>query len=425
MPSLILIRLLLLSSISHLVFGAVESNPLLVVLLMVKNEKEVIKKTLETLTLKNDTSIKNWRNQTAYILYDTGSTDGTQQLATEFFKEKEITQYHIIEEPFIDFALSRNNALAHARMLYPTSTYILFPDAEWYLHDFEKLFSFCVQQKEQEKAKKIVFPPYYRIAGKYFYGNNQHSDSGFMTARLFLTQDDVKFSLDDEVHECPNKCSGASLPEDIFFEIGMSKFGYEKSRKRWEHDRIKLLKKHTEHPDRPRPLLYLAKTEKALGNNLAAYTYFKKRVTMSTFPEEDYWAWYNLAEVTELLCDEAPEKFNWSEAFTYYEKAHALRPHRAEPLVKIAQHYFFKEKNFDTSFIYARRAIEKPIPTIAQEILPIHFNFYEFERWYILSLCAWYVQEYELGLKAAQQAIEARPNYAHLYKNLSYYWERK
>ena len=46
-------------------------------------------------------------------------------------------------------------------------------------------------------------------------------------------------------------------------------------------------------------------------------------------------------------------------------------------------------------------------------------------RWEILSRRAWYVGEYEVGEVAAQKAIEARPNITQLYRNLSYYWERK
>ena len=99
-----------------------------------------------------------------------------------------------------------------------------------------------------------------------------------------------------------------------------------------------------------------------------------------------------------------------------------MRPHRAEPLIKIAQHYL-NENNHAMCYLFARRACELAYPT--QDVLPYDKFLYDFDRHEILSRCCWYVSEYEVGEEAAKKAIEARPNATHLYRNLSFYWERK
>ncbi len=243
------------------------------------------------------------------------------------------------------------------------------------------------------------------------------------TCRLILTHDDVKF--EGERHECPNKPSSHHTPESVYFEITPSASGAERSRKRWESDRDYFLGQLIENPKNPRTALYAGLSEKWLGNYQSAYTYLKIRRELHSFVQEDYHALFNLADVTEKLAEQNPENFSWDEALKYYMEAFALRPHRAEPLVKIAKHYFFNEKKYGLSYLFARRAVELPIPEIEKEILPIILDYYTFERWYVLSCCAYYVGEYEMGEEAAHKAIEANPNAPGLYRNLSFYWDKK
>ena len=74
---------------------AAYGKPLLVVLLMVKNENQVIIPTLETYLSSTVTT-----DDVGYILYDTGSTDGTDTLAEDFFKDNGISQFKIVKEHY-------------------------------------------------------------------------------------------------------------------------------------------------------------------------------------------------------------------------------------------------------------------------------------------------------------------------------------
>ncbi len=391
-----------------------KQNPLLIVLLMVKDEKEVIVPTLETYLSKNLLAGNPDTGEVAYVLFDNGSTDGTDTLAEEFFKKYKIKNYLIKRDPeWLGFGRTRNKGLAVARAAYPQATFILFPDAEWYIRNFDQLIDFCRQEAEKE-ASGVKLQPYYRIWMK-------RSGSEFGQQRLFLAHDDVEFEK-RRVHECPTKGANAAVPKHIYWDLGCSKTGYEKSRKRWFRDRQEMLLDLLEDPRDPRTVFYLALTELWLENYRNAYTYFKMRITLSSFPEEDYFAHYYLAKATEALASSEPESFKWDESLKYYLQAYSMRPHRAEPLVRIAQHYLW-ENNHALSYVFARRACELPYPL--GDVLPYDKHLYDFDRHEILSRCAWYIQEYEVGEEAAKKAIEAHPNLPQSYKNLAFYWERK
>lgn len=388
-------------------------DPHLVVLLMVKDEKEVIIPTLSTYLSKDILSGSD-TGEVAYVVYDTGSTDGTEQMAEEFFKKNNVKNFTVKRVPeWHGFGRTRNKALALARATYPQSTLIVFPDAEWYLHNFDDLVDFSRHEKEyEEKGNKL--PPYYRIWMK-------RSGAEFGQQRLFSTHDDVQFET-RRVHECPNKFSNGLVSKNVWFELGASRFGYDKSRKRWLRDVPEMLLDLLENPNDPRTLFYLGLTELWLENYRNAYNYFKVRTRLNSFPEEDFMAHYYLGRATEALIQIEPETFKWDEALKWYLHAYSMRPHRADPLTRIAYHYLH-ENNHQLCYIFARRACELPYPEY--DVLPYEKYLYDFDRYEILSRCSWYIQEYEVGEDAAKKAIEGSPNSPHLYRNLAYYWERK
>lgn len=394
------------------------TSPLLVVLIMVKNEEEAIVPTLESFLATELAVGKEDPQDVAYLVYDTGSTDTTVARAEGFFKQYGIEQYHVISEehptPF-HYANGRNRALELARQQYPSSRFILFPDAEWYMDDFDKLRCFC-EEEARRADQGAELPSHYMIT--------LVSPSGTIMpqARLFQTDDDIYF--EGKKHEVPNKLTSTWVPRSIFMEYRTSRYGQEKSRNRWYTDRNDFMKELEKNPTDSRSTFYLGRTEQWLGHNHIAYVYLKKRVALPTFPEEDFSAMYNLALVTESLSYEDPDTYSWEEALGYYLKAYAMRPHRAEPLIRLAEHYIH-EKNYETAYLFAKRAVELPEPDIAQELLPLDKEDYTFYRWDALSRCAWYVKEYDSGEFATNQAIEAHPNDTYLYGNLALYWDRK
>ena len=378
-------------------------DPLLVIVLMVKNEEESIVATLKPYV---EAGVQS------YLIFDTGSTDQTIELAKNYLKENNITSWYIEQEPFVDFATSRNRGLELAQEKFPNAAFMLMPDAEWYLNNTEGLLDYCKKHVDDKVNCYLV-----RIT-------NPAID--FHTPRLIRCNKNVKFV--GAVHEVPNVSTRAKVPENIFFYLNPTARGAQKSQARYSRDLELLLKDYRQDKTNSRACFYLAQTYHCLGDLPNAYKYYKKRTKLNGWDEENYMAYYRLAQVTEELSKinnkQENIKFNkkWQEALKYFLKAHTKLPRRAEPLVKIAEHYLY-QNNFPLAYLFAKRAIEIPYP--ANDVLFIDKDLYVYKRYELLSRCAWYIGEFEVGEEAAIKAIKAKPDLPHLQFNLKFYEERK
>ena len=81
----------------HSVYGQIQTSydPILVAVIMVKNEETVMRATLQPFV---DGGVDS------FFVFDTGSTDNTVGVTEDFFAEHGLTKAYIAQEPFIDFA---------------------------------------------------------------------------------------------------------------------------------------------------------------------------------------------------------------------------------------------------------------------------------------------------------------------------------
>jgi glycosyltransferase involved in cell wall biosynthesis len=93
---------------------SVFANPSICLNMIVKNESHVIQRALN--------SVKHWIDY--WVIVDTGSTDGTQQIVQECMKN---IPGQLEERAWKNFAFNRNEALALAK---DKSDYILFLDGD-------------------------------------------------------------------------------------------------------------------------------------------------------------------------------------------------------------------------------------------------------------------------------------------------------
>lgn len=94
------------------------TKPLLCLNMIVKNEASIIKQTLEKLV--TNAPIDYW------VISDTGSTDGTQDIIKSFFNEKGISG-ELYEDEWKDFGYNRTKALEYA---FNKSKFLLVFDAD-------------------------------------------------------------------------------------------------------------------------------------------------------------------------------------------------------------------------------------------------------------------------------------------------------
>ena len=99
--------------------------------MIVKNEKHIIKQTLDNICSYIDFSY--------WVISDTGSTDGTQEFIKEYFKEKNIPG-ELFEDEWRDFAYNRNLAIEHG---FNKSDYLFFFDADGFCGELFLLPSGC------------------------------------------------------------------------------------------------------------------------------------------------------------------------------------------------------------------------------------------------------------------------------------------
>lgn len=386
-------------SIDQLIFDSQklvtrDHKNLLTLVLMVKDEEPAIIKTLESYI---DSGINY------VLLYDTGSTDKTVEVARDYLKEQGVN-FFIREEPFIDFATSRNRALRLAEDLFPDNKFMIMPDAEWYLHGGTDILKFCeenLNDSENCYLIKIINP-----------------GIDFGMPRLIRAHEKIKFI--GKCHEVPSVGANKQAPANIYFELGISRFGLDKSTKRWSRDRDVLLKEFMENPQDSRTSFYLAQTYHCLNDFKNAYKFYKFRSKLVGWPEEDFMTLYRLAQVAENLKTEDGGD-NWPEALYYYLEAYSFRPNRVEPLIKIARHYLHNRNPL--CYLFAKKACDTPYP--ANDILFIDKYLYDYERYDLLAQCSWYIGEYEDGEKAVRKTLEVYPDNPQLKRNLEFYLDRK
>lgn len=362
-------------------------NPWLVCVIMIKNEALVIKQTLQPLV---DGGVQ------AFVVLDTGSDDNTVEMVQEFFAENNINQGHIIQQPFINFAASRNYALECAEKIFPNSGFLLMIDSEWYVEGVAELIQFC-------KEKYYTHHDSFYI--KLYIGNSQE----LVHNRVFRTKSHIRFG--GAVHEAAIVRSSIKAPAPIAIKYAPSNNGYEKSQQRWHRDLKLLLQEHQEQPNNTRTLFYLAQTYASLGDWQNACDCYSKRSEMNGWPEEDWCTMYRLGQCYENLN-------NWPMALDCYLKAYHKRGSRAEPLVSIAQHYW-NIKEFQNCYIFAKHACSIAYPK--DDLLFVEKIKYDYHRYNLLSCSAWYVQDYENGRMATLTALEQWPDAWHLNFNLNLY----
>lgn len=132
----------------------------------------------------------------------------------------------------------------------------------------------------------------------------------------------------------------------------------------------------------------------------------------------DYAGTYNWARQFDKSNQGAHD--TWPLALTCYLKAFSINPGRAEPLVRIAQHYY-TFGDMATAYFFAHDACRLPCPDNAD----VEKELYDFTRYDLLGISAWYARSFDEGEAALRKALENQPNNQRLKNNLKVYLERK
>ena len=365
-----------------------ENHQLLTLSMIVKDEVSTITRTL--LTAKP--FIDRW------IILDTGSTDGTQDVIR---RALEGVPGEMFEEPFVDFSTSRNRALDLAGTVTP---FVMWLDADDELMNGPVLRAFLEQVHPLQSADHEAY--FLRV------------DMGIRFDSPRVVRTTAGWRFEGVVHEIlvhPNRPPPVHRVPNVFIRHQASYDSCERSRKRWEHDVILLSEAVRRDPGNTRSAFYLAQTYLWLERYDLASLAYKRRITLGGWAEEVYESKMSLARIATAL--HAP----WAEIQQLYLDAHSFAPHRAEPLYAIALHYNGTGEHALT-FIFARRGYEIPLPT--KDTLFVDEEVYSWKMADLVGTSAYWIQEFAVGELAARQAVTCRPNDARLMKNLEFYLKR-
>lgn len=273
--------------------------PTLCLNMIVKNESKIITRLLDSVCSIIDT----------FCICDTGSTDNTVELITEYFKSKNLCG-KIVFEPFKDFAHNRNVSLNHCIGM---SDYVLFLDADMMLQirGFNKknlwsADSFSILQGNEDfyyHNMRIV-----RNNGLYSY-----------------------FGVTHEYINTPPNNVNVNVPKDVLFINDVGDGGSKGNK--FDRDVALLTKGIEENPNNERYHFYLANSYYDSGkDNETAIEWYKKRIQLGGWVQEVWYSFYRIGLIYKRMDKMGDAIFNWIAAYECF-------PDRIENLHEIIQYY--------------------------------------------------------------------------------------
>ncbi|MBX9743708.1 MAG: glycosyltransferase [Chlamydiales bacterium] len=287
--------------------------------MIVKNEKHVIRRCLEAVK----GIIDYW------VIVDTGSTDGTQEVIRECMKG---CPGQLYERPWHDFAFNRNEALDLAA---GRGEYLLLVDADEVMH---------------------ITPSFHKssLTKDYYYLKTVGSGQEFFSPKLI--RNDPLWRWVGALHETLQN-RGQSVGGRLLsiWTESLQDGARSKDPQKHEKDIAILRQMMAENPKEPRTYFYLAQTYFNAKNIEEALKYYQLRGKMEGAHDETFWSLFFVGQIEEFLKKESKISFK------SYLKAYEFDPLRAEPLERMANLYL-QSKNYSLGYILMKHASNLPKP---------------------------------------------------------------
>ncbi len=323
--------------------------------MIVKDESPVIERCLASVKPIIDT----------WVIVDTGSTDGTQEIVKNFMKDM---PGELHERPWINFGHNRNEALQLAK---GKADYVLIIDAD-------EILTF-----KQEFQMPDLNLDFYYIMTEY---------SGTNYARNQLIKNSLDWKWVGALHEvlC---CDQAATVETI---PNVSNFvrcdGNRSTDPLKFHKDAKILEQAMlENPNNARDRFYLAQSYRDAGMNELALLNYNKRIAMEGWDQEVFWAKLQAALLQDTLARD-PETVRKG-----YMDAHLFRPARAEPLYRLAL-YNRRQNDYQASYDAALKGLHL---RSSNDVLFVEKWIYDYGLLLEYSIAAYWIDKQHEALLAS------------------------
>lgn len=352
--------------------------------MIVRDEAASIVKVLES--VKPD--IDHW------TILDTGSTDGTQDLVRGVLGN---VPGSLHEEPFVDFATTRNRALELAGQ---RCTFALMMSGDEVLVGGVALRTFLYDKAADPAGAYQVELALGQLR--------------FNQSRVTRTDGGWRYVF--PVHELLVPPTGEwAAPRDVVpgCHVLHERTKPETPEKYLQH--AQLLRRYLkDHPKEPRCTFYLAQSLKDAGRYDDAIDVADQRIAIDAGNRAEVFAAHMVK-----AWSAARGGRRWSEVQGYLLAAYAHDPTRAEPLFEIGAHWRGLERHA-VAYLYLSRAWRLPMASG----LFVDAEVYRWRAAFLAGICAWYVGEFEEGEAATRKALAARPDDRQIRENLVHYTRR-
>lgn len=326
--------------------------------MIVKNESPVILRCLE--------SVKRIINY--WVIVDTGSQDGTQQIIRNFLKD---VPGELHEKPWVDFAHNRNEALSLSKN---KGDYLLMIDAD---EELQSDSSFCLPDLTKDFYAVIV------------------DVDGLRIQREILIKNSLNWAWIGVVHESlvgPNDAKHELLEKMMI--IARQDGNRSKDPDKFINDAKILEKALKEDPENRRNQFYLAFSYDVAGKYASALKNYQKRALQEGSDAEVFYSLYRSGFLQEQL------EMSYDTVVDSYSRAYLTRPTRAEPLFYLARYFIKKEQPF-LGYLVSKMSLQIPLP---KDAVLVEYPLYAYRNLKLYADCCYLMKKYDEA-KAAYRKL--------------------
>jgi len=345
--------------------------------MIVKNESRVIIRLLDSVVKILD----------GYCICDTGSTDNTIFLITEYFKTHNIPG-KIVQEPFKDFGYNRTFAMKAAAEL-PNMDYLLLLDADMILTGS------YLQPENIKTFKKGLDKDFYHMcqgSQTYFYKN----------VRIVKNYKDFSYwGVTHEYVKSPEGATVGSFENDQLFINDIGDGGAKTDK--FERDIRLLTKGLEENPNNDRYTFYLANSLKDAGQYNKSIEMYRNRIKIGGWVEEVWYSYYNIGKCHVLLGEMEKAICAWLEGYDYY-------PKRLEAIYEIVKYYREHGKNRLAYLYYTVADKSRKKWGASSDYLFLQKDIYDYKLDYEMTIIGYYANDDKYDLNKLNMKVISDPN---------------
>lgn len=334
--------------------------------MIVKDEKDVIKRCLDSVKPHID----------YWVIVDTGSKDGTQKIIKNHMKG---IPGKLIERPWKNWGETRTEALKLAQeAIKGKCDYILFMDAD----DALSFDPGCTFQD-------LHFDLY----------NMWRGSKGFTYLKPQLAKASLPWKWVGVTHEylTSDGPHSSAVLENVRY-LSLDGGATWKDTKKKFMKNVELLEAGLKkEPENSRYAFYLAESYRDAGEKAKALEWYQKRIKMGGWAEETFWS---MLQVGHMLKELGLPNNIITEA---YLNAYCYRPHRPEGPYFLAEMYN-EQGRYDLAYELLRTWQFIPQPEQKDSLFNMDW-IQEYGHLFQLSICSYYVGNYEECLKACDKLL--------------------